>query len=269
VTNALLDRVPLEERRSTLGASAVLWAGVDGVTLESERWVALSGAPSVEYNAALVHGAGDLLDQTVDEVLASGAPAVVMVAGRAGDEVGCLRARDWISIGSTPLMHLDLRSSGAAASARNAAGARRGQARRTARQLDRDDHRAVRELVGEVFGVGPDLARVAISGVVAGLDGQALWGAFDPDGTLVSCLATVRVGETVVVWSMATALAERQCGYGAAALGTALSAAADEGATSSLLSSSAAGEPLYRALGYQELERWHQWSRPRWVLARS
>lgn len=67
---------------------------------------------------------------------------------------------------------------------------------------------------------------------------------------------------------MATALAARRCGYGAAALGAALSAAADEGATSSLLSSSAAGEPLYRALGYRELERWHQWSRPRWVLAR-
>ncbi|MGH2892089.1 MAG: GNAT family N-acetyltransferase [Solirubrobacteraceae bacterium] len=262
MTGTLLDEALLEERRSTLGASTVLWAGVDGVTLGPDRWVALSGAPSVEYNAALVHGDGDLLDQTVEEVLAMGVPTVVMVAGRAGDEVGCLRARRWISVGSTPLMHLDLRSPLAVREARDA---RAGQA---ARRLDRHDHAAVTELVGEVFGVGPDLARVAISGVTAGLDGEALWGAFDPAGTLVACLATVRVGETVAVWSMATALAARRRGYGAAALGTALSAAAEEGATSSLLSSSAAGEPLYRALGYRELERWYQWSRPRWVLAR-
>jgi GNAT superfamily N-acetyltransferase len=143
------------------------------------------------------------------------------------------------------------------------------RAARAVRRLDQDDHPAVRELVGEVFGVGPDLAGVAISGVTAGLDGHALWGAFDPAGTLVSCLATVRVGDTVTVWSMATALTARRRGYGAAALSTALAAAADDGATSSLLSSSAAGEPLYRAVGYRVLEHWEQWSRPRWVLART
>jgi hypothetical protein len=254
-----LDEAVVEERRATLGASAVLWAGLDGVTVGPDRWVALSGAPSVEYNAALVHGDGGALDETVEEVLAIGAPTVVMVAGRAGDEVSRLRARRWITIGSTALMHLDLDSRAPARPARPA---------RAARRLGPDDHPAVRELVGEVFGVGPELARVAISGITAGLDGHALWGAFDPAGTLVSCLATVRVGETVTVWSMATALAARRGGYGAAALCTALSAAADDGATSSLLSSSVAGEPLYRAVGYRVLEHWEQWSRPRWVLAR-
>lgn len=256
MTDALLDEAVVEERRATLGASAVLWAGLDGVTVGPDRWVALSRAPSVEYNAALVHGDGGALDETVEEVLAIGAPTVVMVAGRAGDEVSCLRARGWITIGSMALMHLDLDSRAPARPAR------------AARRLGHDDHAAVRELVGEVFGVGPELARVAISGITAGLDGHALWGAFDPAGTLVSCLATVRVGETVTVWSMATALAARRGGYGAAALCTALSAAADDGATSSLLSSSAAGEPLYRAVGYRVLEHWEQWSRPRWVLAR-
>jgi GNAT superfamily N-acetyltransferase len=83
----------------------------------------------------------------------------------------------------------------------------------------------------------------------------------------VSCLATVQVGDTVTVWSMATAQVARRRGYGAAALSAALAAAARDGATSSLLSSSAAGERLYSALGYRELERWQQWSRPRWVLA--
>jgi GNAT superfamily N-acetyltransferase len=256
VTDALPEQALLQERRSTLGASTVLWAGADGVTVDPDRWVALSGAPSAEYNAALVHGDGEALDQTVQEVLDAGAPAVVMVAGRAVEEVGRLEARDWISIGSTALMHRDLRGEMPATRAS------------AARRLGQDDQPAVTDLVGEVFGVGPRLASVAISGVVEGRDGHVLWGAFDPTGTLVSCLATARVRGTVTVWSMATALSARRRGYGAAALSAALASAIADGATSSLLSSSAAGEPLYEALGYRELERWEQWSRPRWVLAR-
>jgi GNAT superfamily N-acetyltransferase len=252
--------VLLEERRSTLGASAVLWAGSDGVSVGADRWVALSGAPSVEYNAALVHGSGSAVDRTVEEVLAAGAPAVVMLAGCATSEAGRLEERDWVQIGEMGLMHLDLGGWDGFS----------GWAQRsepTARRLGIEDHRSVRALVGEVFGVGPNLAAVAISGLTAGLAGQALWGAFDPAGTLVSCLATVRVRDTVAVWSMATMPVARRRGYGAAALSVALTAAARDGATSSLLSSSAVGEPFYRALGYRELERWQQWSRPRWALA--
>jgi GNAT superfamily N-acetyltransferase len=257
MTVPLVDRVSLDERRSTLGSSTVLWAGVGGVRVERDRWVALSRARTAEYNAALVYGDGETLEQTVEEVLQAGVPAVVMVAGHAADEVGRLKARDWIPIGRTALMHRDLR--------RHMPAARASPARR----LGRADHPAVIELVGEVFGVGPRLASVAISGLVKGLDGHALWGAFDPTGKLVSCLATVSVRDTVTVWSMATTLPARRRGYGAAALRAALASAAEDGATSSLLSSSAAGEPLYRALGYRELERWDQWSRPRWVLARA
>ncbi|MGZ4177097.1 MAG: GNAT family N-acetyltransferase [Solirubrobacteraceae bacterium] len=257
MTELLLDSVRVQERRATLGASAVLWAGNAGVTVGEGWWLALSGAPCVEYNAALVHGDGDVLDATVAEVLAAGVPAVVMVAGRAAEEAGRLRVRRWTPIGSVALMHLDLRSGPPVPPAR------------AARRLGPGDHAAVKALVGEVFGVGRDLAAVAISGVTAGLDGQQLWGAFDRAGTLMSCLATARVADTVTIWSMATARPARRRGYGAAALRTALAAAAAEGATSSLLSSSTAGEHLYRTLGYLELERWQQWSRPRWVLART
>jgi hypothetical protein len=257
VTVLLREDVSLDERRSTLGASTVVWAGCDGVTVGPDRWVALSRADSVEYNAALAHGSGAALEETLDEVLAARVPAVVMVAGRAARETRRLRDRGWIRIGSMALMHLELRERVSTPSGL------------TARRLGRADYRAATELVGEVFGVGRELAGVAISGVTAELSDQALWGAFDPAGMLVSCLATARVADTVTVWSMATSLPARRRGYGAAALGTALAAAAAEGATSSLLSSSEVGEPLYRSFGYQELERWEQWSRPRWALART
>jgi hypothetical protein len=32
--------------------------------------------------------------------------------------------------------------------------------------------------------------------------------------------------------------------------------------------SSYVGLPFYRALGFEELEHWQLWSRPRWVLGR-
>jgi GNAT superfamily N-acetyltransferase len=243
-------------RRSAVGAGTALWAGPSGVTIEADRWVALSGAPTVEYNAALVHAGGGVLERTADEVLAAGAPAVVMAAGRALDDVGGLQARHWMPIGSVALMLLE-----------PLVEARQPPRAIVARRLRANDRAGVTRIIGEVFGVGTELGAVAISGVSAGLDGHALWGAFD-GATLVSCLATVRVGETVTVWSMATQPVARRRGYGAAALGAALASAAADGATGSLLYSSPDGEPLYRSLGYRELERWQQWSRPRWVLAR-
>jgi GNAT superfamily N-acetyltransferase len=182
-----------------------------------------------------------------------------MVAGETAGETRRLRDRDWIKIGNVALMHLDL-DLGEPVMA---------PCRPAARRLGRADHGAVTELIGEVFGVGSELAGVAIAGVTDERADQALWGAFDRTGALVSCLATARVAGTTAVWSMATKLSARRRGYGAAALRTALAAAAEEGATSSLLSSSPVGEPLYRALGYRELERWEQWSRPRWALARA
>lgn len=249
----------LPECRSLLGRSAVLWAGTDGVTVRPQSWVALSRANSVVYNAALVHGDGRELEITLDEVLTAAAPTVVAVAGRALGEVERLVARGWKCVGSTALMACELRDRPMPA----APPAPR------ARRLGPAEHGPVRELVGEVFGVGEELAAVAISGAVRGLDGHSLWGAFDGFGRLASCLATVRVQDAVVVWSMATAPALRRRGFGAAVLRTALADAAARGVTVSLLSSSEDGEELYRALGYRELERWQQWSRPRWALGRA
>jgi hypothetical protein len=36
-----------------------------------------------------------------------------------------------------------------------------------------------------------------------------------------------------------------------------------------LLQSSAAGESLSRSVGYEVVEYWQVWSRPRWVLGRA
>ncbi len=242
--------------RSRLGASAA-WAGSEGVKLRPDAWWAFSGAPSAALNIALAHGPGPSLGTVLDEVRIANVPAVVMVAGSALAHVQELVELDWIRIGSVPFMTLGLDSGGSVSPCPSV------------RRLEPYELSAAHGLVDEVFGLGPDLAAVAIPQSAAGTPDRSVWGFFDDAGALTSCLATVRVEDTVVVWSMATMAARRRCGYGAALLRAALADAAAGGARDSLLYASPAGEALYRAFGYRVLERWQQWSRPHWVLGRS
>jgi len=85
----------------------------------------------------------------------------------------------------------------------------------------------------------------------------------------MACLAAVRIEDSLAIWSMATAPDERRRGYGRDLVQAVLSDAAAQGATECLLHSSGEGEPLYYELGFEQLERWQMWSRPRWVLGRA
>ncbi len=124
------------------------------------------------------------------------------------------------------------------------------------------------EVVREAFGLTPALARVAIPEDVFGTPGQRVW-MLTVDGAVLSAVSTVLVDSAMAVWSMATPPAWQGHGYGRRLLTTALAQAANEGATESILQASPAGEPLYRALGYDVTEHWQRWSRPRWVFGRS
>jgi GNAT superfamily N-acetyltransferase len=253
----LVPDLRLAERRSLLGRSAALWTEQGRLEVGPDNWIALSGTGSVAYNLVVVFGSGEVLDAALDEVTFAGVPVVLAVAGIALGEVQRLMSRGWRCIGSTTLMARDLRH-------------RVGEGRAAgARRLTAQDHAEVANLLGDVFGVPAELALSGVAGVIAERDGHSLWGARDSAGALVSCMATVRVDNTLAVWSMATAASARRRGYGAAALQAALASAGAEGVTESLLSSSREGESLYRALGYREVERWQQWSRPRWVFSRA
>ena len=243
--------------RALLGASAALWAGVEGVRVHDAGWSAISGVSSVDYNVVFCSGGRSDVDAGVELIAAAGVPAVLMVAGTALGEVQTLVQRSWVCIGSSPMMALDLDAVPAAPGSS------------TARRLADDEVDSARELVAEVFEVGEELSRVAIPPGIRDRAGMAVWGAHDATGRLVSCLAAVREQEAIAIWSMATAQQARGQGHGRRLLEATLAAAATDGATSSILYSSAAGEPFYRATGYRELERWQMWSRPRWVLGRA
>jgi hypothetical protein len=250
--------------RSLLGATTELWAGASGVQVEPGRWSAFSGARSVDYNVIMVHAAsgGTLLTRSVEEVKEARVPALLMVGGEALGEVQHLVEASWVCIGSVPFMALDLHGSPA-----DRQGIDGGQA--AVRRLDEEAAEAARALVDEVFGVGPELALVAIPRETSSRPGQSVWGAFDDGGELASCLAAVRAEDIVGIWSMATRASARQRGHGARVLRAALADAAGAGARMSLLHSSVDGERFYAAIGYRVLERWQLWSRPRWVLGRA
>jgi len=244
----------LPRLRSCHGESTRLWAG-DRVRVGPEGWVALSGAASVDYNVALCHGGGvHVLARTREEILAAGAPGLMMVAGAALGEVHELADSHWVCIGAAPFMARRLEP-----------GPLRPSRVRVV-MLDPGGLHRARTLIAEVFGLDEALALVALPHDALATEGRTVWAALDSGGAIASCLVSVAVQDIVVIWSMATAISARRQGYGAAVLQAALHDAAGRGSRTALLHSSGAGESFYRSAGFSELERWQLWSRPRWVL---
>jgi GNAT superfamily N-acetyltransferase len=129
----------------------------------------------------------------------------------------------------------------------------------------------LRMAMEQAFGISADLAELAMPGTVASDDPGhdddfEAWGLYE-NGSLVSGTALVRAGESVCVWSMATPPELQGRGFGRRLLAGALESAAAKGASQCLLIASPAGERLYRALGFDLVEHWQLWTRPRWVLA--
>ena len=253
--------VATDTARHQLGASAALWAGESGVSVLEHGWAAFSGLRSIDYNVVFSDGEGDALDACVERITEARVPTVLMVAGPALGEVGRLVARSWVCIGATPVMCLAL--DGEVLDAQVAG-------EPSARRLSAGDLSPARDLLTEVFEISGEEARVALPDSLDGRDpAQSAWAAYDFEQSMCACLALVRVQDSAVVWSMATAADRRGEGHGRRALLTGLGALRAEGAVRSILYSSPAGDPFYRRLGYTEIERWQMWSRPRWVLGRA
>jgi hypothetical protein len=250
--NADLDRL-----RALRGASAALWAG-DRVLIEPGRWVALSGAPSIELNVALCYSStdGDELRQTLAEVTAANVPAMIILAGAALGDAQQLVDAGWICLGAGPFM-----------AKRLAPGDPPDPHDPGARRLLSGELGPARVIVEEAFGVPPELAELALPDSATSTPGHSVWGAFDADGDLVACLAAIRVEEAIVIWKAATAATAQRHGHHARLRTAVLADAAQSGVKIALGHSSPLGEAFNRSYGYTELERWQEWTRLRWVFA--
>jgi GNAT superfamily N-acetyltransferase len=133
------------------------------------------------------------------------------------------------------------------------------------RRLTGQEIDPARRLIAEVFSLHDRLALVALPGDAADKRGQAVWGAFDERGELVSCVVAVVVGDAVTIWSMATDPSRRRQGHGARVLTAALAGHAR--VRISLLYAPVEAEAFYRSLGYEVLEYWQLLTRRRWLGA--
>ena len=252
---ALRPAAELIRLRTALGRSASAWSGRDGVLVEDGRWLALSGTPYVDLNVALCHGpsGGRQLRPTVDAIDAAGVRAVVMVAGETIADVAQLVESGWVCVGNAPLMALDELPAASEVDVR---------------QLVSSELPAARALLEDAYVLPAGAAKVALSEcVTADLDGTA-WGLFD-GAELVSCTLAAVVDQVAAIWWMTTPRRLQRRGHGRRLLKGVLASCRAAGATKSVLYSSTAGQPLYTAMGYEVLETWQAWSRPRWVLALS
>jgi GNAT superfamily N-acetyltransferase len=239
-----VDALEPHAHRSRLGVGARwLAAGPGGSWQQGDGyWWALSGAPSPDVNLAAVW-TPDLavLRQVEAAVREAGCPAVLSLAGPArslSDQLG----EQWSPVGSLPVMALPLEQA-----------ARRTDAR--VRLATPDDVDALTGLVGAAYGLGDEAAGAALRAIGAGDEGCAVHTLVE-DGRPVSAVVVSRAEEAVTVWCMATPPGHARRGFGRALLGDVLARAAAEGAQVGLLGATPAGEPLYRATGWQVLEEW-------------
>lgn len=243
-----------QARRSLVGTAARIWAAPDHFEVAAHWWIALSGQQSVAYNVACTQSADPAIlhEHCLAPIGELGCPASVMLAG-AG--LGCAQALadvGWVCVGAPPLMALrqPIEADGIDTAVR---------------ELTVAEVSLARDLVSETYGLDAASGAAAVPDGAAEAPDMAVWGLFD-NGHLVSCATTVRERGQVVVWSMATARAARRRGYGRRLLAGALAHQLGQGASGSLLHASTMGEGLYRSLGYEVVEYWQVWSRPRWVL---
>jgi GNAT superfamily N-acetyltransferase len=251
----------LGRRRRSLGAGAEIWAP-GNVTVDDQHWAAMSGTPSVEHNVIVCYDGGEVVDAAARAGLKTRVPFVMMLAGRALGEAQALMDRDWICAGSVPFMirHLRPVDRDVALIAAAEAGVRR---------LQEPDLAEIQSLVDVSFAIGPELAEAAVPATALTTPGHTVWGIADPSGALVSCMCVARVVDTISIWWMSTPPERRREGHARRLLAAALAIEAAEGAEECLLYASDVGEPFWEAMGFEELERWQMWSRPRWMLGRS
>jgi predicted N-acetyltransferase YhbS len=155
------------------------------------------------------------------------------------------QAAGMVDAGTTPLMTLELDCDLAGAPCAG-----------VERAIDPATVEEVAELIRAAFGVTGSTGLRPDLGEVPGTDA---WLLREPGGRAVSALVATADPDLIGVWSMATAPARHREGHGGRLLRAVLGHYALEGATTSCLVSTPAGEPLYRSIGFTAIEQLQVW----------
>jgi GNAT superfamily N-acetyltransferase len=230
-----------------------IWAGATRHQVEDGWWIALSLAPYVDYNLALIHGddGPDVAPMVLDEVVRADVPAMIMLAGAGLCAADVLGDADWVCTGTLPFMARDYGPT---------------EDDPHLRMLERHELPDARRLAAAAFGVPDEVGAIVYTEEALDRGDTRLWGLFEGD-TLVCCSATQYVdGRYSVGWALATAPENQRAGLGRRLMRATSARRLAEGVPVALLTATDAARHLYEQEGYATLEHWQIWSRPRWVL---
>jgi ribosomal protein S18 acetylase RimI-like enzyme len=258
------DPALINALRTAYGRSTGLWTS-DGVhDVGDERWIALSGKASIDFNLALCYAdSAKPITEVLDRIKACGVPAVLMLTGPALGQAQTLTDCGWVCIGQTAFMLSPLLTPALPRQLTN----HEPDARQLVLVQDERRLLAARELVAAAFKTSSEDAVIALPDQLLAAGAERLWSHYDADGELLACVCTVEVDDVAIIWSMATQPELQGTGQGRALLAALRAQFATATNTRHfLLTSSNAGYALYRDANYDTLERWQMWSRPRWVI---
>jgi GNAT superfamily N-acetyltransferase len=120
-----------------------------------------------------------------------------------------------------------------------------------------DDLETVYHLLGGAFGVPVDTVRDVDQGML-GEPGVRVHLA-EAAGPVSTCISW-RSGVSCLIFAMATAPERQRQGAGRATLSHVMMEALQDGVERFILTSSAAGEPLYRSMGFETIETTERWT---------
>ena len=245
--------------RRTVGESARIWAS-QRHEVHRDWWLALSGRNHIYYNLACCGSAATsvLSEGCLEPILDAGKPGSIVLAGAGLATAQSLVDAGWVSVGALPLLFL-------ARPPTTRPDSRDERSSDQVFELGIDDLPAAREVLEAAYALDANSSASAVPDFAAEQSDTAVWGVRS-DGRMVACLTSVVQDGFVVIWSMATLPDAQGQGHGRKLLSCALAHHFGAGVKGSLLHSSAAGEKLYRSLGYTCVEYWQLWSRPRWAF---
>ena len=239
----------------TIGASmAFLMRESPGLEarLTREAWMLLSGEPIPNFNLAFI-AAGQQAEAHVREVVAAlrrrSLPGLIFFGSPVADQLTAIIEELGLQpAGPAPLMTVNAVD---AVSALRRGGVSGGEVGLDVQLVTNNAMLAgANAVVAPTFGLPDDIVSRAFDAAFLATPGLACFVALVAGETFATVL-TLRVGETVGIWNMATLPTRQRQGVGRAVLGHALRHHANTGASLFYLLATPEGLPLYNRIGFR------------------
>jgi hypothetical protein len=241
-----------------LRAFEILIAGIRGAEWSPVHGFAIARCPSMPI--PLANGVwvlddaldGQALREAADDLLAAGLPAPVLVRESIIHRVeDAVHAAGRKRASRTPIM----------VTTRDELAVREVDGFRVDRAGDGRSFRVPQRLAEEGFGTPPGLLAPMYEGPLRHGDDLATF-VGSSDGRPVTTAVSVRDGSMVGIYNVATPPMERRRGYGGAVTAAVVAEAFEDGATFAYLQASAMGTPVYREIGFREVDAILSFDRP-------